>query len=798
MSNNKSRDLSETALLSAIERRVLWLASYMVHYANSVRLNVDGTKVGGHQTSSSSVVTILTALYFDFLRAGDKVSIKPHASPVFHAIQFLLGNLDARYLTTLREFHGLQSYPSRTKDPDPVDFSTGSVGIGSIAPNFAALVHAYLRGRGLLAGSDERRFVSLVGDGELDEGSIWEAIAEPALEDLGSLLWIVDVNRQSLDRVVPGIRARCWHEMFAANGWNVIDVKYGHLLQEAFSLANGELLRSCLDGLSNAAYQRLLRLPGKALREWLPLKSRFPDDLARFISRWDDAELHERFGNLGGHDLGTVREAFGRVGNSGGPCVIFAYTLKGWGLPSVGHPQNHSALLTAAQIEELRVRSGIASGAEFAGFDPDSDEGRFCAQISTRLRRPDNPPASPVAAVPASLGCIHTGHISTQQTFGTTLTAITRESPDLARRIVTMSPDVASSTNLGGWINKSGVWRRAGEAELLPPAAEQSALKWNESPMGQHVELGLSESNLFMALSQFGLSHELFGEMLLPVGTLYDPFIRRGLDAFFYGPYSGSKFIVAGTPSGITLAPEGGAHQSIGTQSIGTEMPELNSYEPCFGQEVEWIFLHALEEIRERRRSTYLRLSTRAIDQSLFHLPRDPSSRARLREHVIRGAYRLIDRTDEENYKPGENVVNLFVAGALVPEAIASSNLLLSRGIFVNVFNLTGPGPLYRDFQAVRSLERALPGETSHLEDLVMEQERAAPAVTLIDDHPHTLAWIGGALGSKVYPLGVSRFGQSGSRTDLYREYGLDTDHIVDTCQHALGSAGISVSLQLP
>ncbi len=371
-------------LLREIQKKVLWLSILMVHHANTAFKSADGIKVGGHQSSSASVATIMTALFFDFLRKGDKVSVKPHASPVFHAIQFLLGNLESKYLKTLRQFGGLQAYPSRTKDPDAVDFSTGSVGLGATAPNFAALVQAYLRSHSFAAhDSGGERFISLVGDAELDEGSVWEAVAEPAMNDLADLLWIVDLNRQSLDRIIPGIRVRCWREMFAANGRKVIDVKYGKHLKAAFDQPNGELLRGCIDELSNDAYQSLLRLGTEDLRTWLPRKSRFPRDMARFLDRYGDAELRKLFWNLGGHDFEELLAAFSAVDAYRGPSVIFAYTMKGWQLPSAGHPHNHSVLLSAVHMEELRNSLGIAKEEEWSGFDPESDAGRFCAEAAS-------------------------------------------------------------------------------------------------------------------------------------------------------------------------------------------------------------------------------------------------------------------------------------------------------------------------------------------------------------------------------------------------------------------------------
>ncbi len=814
----KSPALGKDALLR-IQNRALWLAVRMVHHANQTR-TVEGVKVGGHMTSSASVVTILTYLFFENLRADDKIAVKPHASPVFHALQFLLGNLDGKYLKELRALKGLQSYPSRTKDPDHPHFSTGSMGLGASAANFAAMTEEYVRTH---FGADvcrERRYISLVGDAELDEGAVWEAIAEPALMGLKNILWVVDVNRQSLDRVIPGIREHCWREMFKANGWQVLEAKYGKQLQAAFQLPNGELLRECIDDLTNEAYQRLLRLPPERLREWLPRMSRHPDEISALLDHWNDAELQELFRNLGGHDFAELRDVFAKADARPGPTVVFAYTLKGWMLPSVGHPQNHSRLLNAEQMEELRVKLEIFEGEIWEGFPVASEAGEICEQVRRRLCGCDapsqrvratpssreasgdeaspphsatgasQPPASKnVAAeleIPTSLGGNYSGSLSTQQIFGRILTSLSRELPELSKRVVTCSPDVASSTNLGGWINAMGVWSRF-EKEVLPEESEAGVFAWKETTTGQHIELGISEINLFMALGQLGLSHEINGNLLFPIGTLYDCFVPRGLDAFYYGVYSGSKFIVVGTPSGITLAPEGGAHQSTITGSIGIELPGISTYEPCFAQELEWILLAGLENIRTRKDSTYLRLTSKPVDQSLLNLPTDADAREKLRQQVIRGAYRLIDRSVEKKYQPGKNVVHIFAVGAMIPEAVAASRQLFEQGIFANVFNVTGAGPLYREFQAAQHAKISGVKTQSHLlEELVLENERDVPVVTVVDGHPHSMAWIGAALNAPTTPLGVVGFGQSGTVPDLYCEYKIDAASICAACMQAL------------
>ena len=772
-------------VLSEIQDRVLWLAIQMVHYANNVRKDPGGLKVGGHQASSSSVATIMTSLYFDFMRPGDRISVKPHASPVFHAIQFLLGNLDQEYLKTLRGYHGLQAYPSRTKDPDKVDFSTGSVGLGAAAPNFAALVDEYTRTHLDSRTGPRRRYVSLVGDAELDEGSVWEAIAEPTMADLPDILWVIDLNRQSLDRVIPGIRVKCWREMFAANGWRVIDAKYGKRLQAAFAEPSGEILRQAIDEMSNEMYQRLMRVSPETIREWLPRTSRYPQDLKQLIDRWSDQELQDLIRNLGGHDFTMLREAFAQADLDEGPNVVFAYTLKGWMLPSVGDPQNHSVTLSPQQMEQFREQLGIAEDEIWSGCDPDTPAGRLCIETQEHLREEEPEPTADFA-VPADFGRTYSGNMSTQQVYGLVLTDISRNLPEVSKRVVTVSPDVASSTNLGGWINKVGVWART-EREPLPEEEMPRALNWQEVPQGQHIELGISENNLFMMLGQLGLSSEMNGELLFPIGTVYDPFVRRGMDAFFYSVYSGAKFIVVGTPSGVTLAPEGGAHQSLITSSIGIEMPELAFYEPCFGQELEWIMLDALEQIRLRKRSAYLRLTSKRMDQSLFSMPSDPNAREQLRQQVLAGAYRLVDRRGEPEYQPSVNVVHILACGAIVPEAVEASGRLLGEGVLANVVNVTGPGPLYRRFQQlVHSTIRTKPRLSEFMADVVPMEDRSAPMVTVLDGHPHSLAWVGSALNTATLPLGVSSFGQSGSPPELYQEHEIDAESIMAACFGAL------------
>ena len=757
-------------VLDAIQRRVLWLATLIVHEANNVRPNTTRMKVGGHQASSASMVSILTALYFHVLRAGDRVSVKPHASPAYHAVQYLLGNLPREYLRTLRAYKGLQAYPSRTKDPDPVDFSTGSVGLGAVAPAFAAAVHRYAQAH--FGSVTSNRFVALLGDAELDEGSIWEAVVEPALLGMGNVLWVIDLNRQSLDRIIPGVRAAQMKRLFAESGWQVLEAKYGARLQHLFTQPGGAALQQCIDDMPNEAYQTLLRLDGSTIKRRL-LEAGYGAGYEALVEGISEAEWPALIANLGGHDLHELLRVFDMAAAvTDRPTVIFAYTIKGWGLPIAGDPLNHSALLTTEQIETLRADLGVDVDDPWAAFPPDSAEGRLCAEAAMRLAQPHADTGAQLAAeaIPVELTGTTPPLTSTQEAFGRTVARLA-DVPEVARRVVTTSPDVSVSTNLAGWINKMGVFSPTSERVY---DETPRLLRWSPNPSGQHIELGISEMNLFMLLGQLGLAAELCGQLLLPIGTVYDPFVCRGLDALIYGLYSGARFIFAGTPSGVTLAPEGGAHQSTVTPGLGIALPQLHMYEPCFAREVEWIMLEALRQCCDRQhgRSSYLRLSTRMIEQELLGPALQQLGADELRRQVLLGGYRLIDgRSTCPNPEPGCGVL-IVAAGAVIPEVVTAARILHEEGIAATVLNITSADRLFRAWR------RAEQGEHHHLAMLIPAEDRAFPIITVQDGASHALAWLGSVYGAPVTPLGVDDFGQSGTLGDLYHHFGLDAEQI--------------------
>jgi pyruvate dehydrogenase E1 component len=771
MHAGESSAVGGTDALDEIAQRVLWLSTAIIHHANRVRPNPSGMKVGGHQASCASMVSIMTSLYFEQLRSGDRVSVKPHASPVLHAINYLLGALEEKYLTTLREFGGLQSYPSRSKDPFPVDYSTGSVGIGATAPIWGAFARRYVDNAFGATGTG--RQYSLVGDAELDEGAVWEAILDPSVPELGEIVWIVDMNRQSLDRVVPNIAAGRLATMFDAAGWQVIDVKFGKLLEELFTREGGAELRRRIVDMPNPEYQRLLRCSTDELRSRLPGTGPDGEAIGRLIAELDDRTLVKAIGNLGGHDMHALRDAYAQIDDSR-PTVIIAYTIKGYGLPIQGHPQNHSSLLSDEQFADLAATLGRDVTAPWTRFESGTPAAGVCDAAAERLRR-DSPPVTAPPAVPTEIGRTPLAVTTTQAALGRTLLDLTREAPEVARRVVTVSPDVSSSTNLAGWLNKVGVWSPDERRNWFDDDAE-TIMHWREKPTGQHMELGIAETNLVGLIGELGATWSRWGQPLFPIGVMYDPFLERALEPWSFGIYAGGQSILVGTPAGVTLAAEGGAHQSIKTPSIGLEQPGCTSYEPAFAIEVEWTLLDCISRLgRPDGGSSYLRLSTRPVHQDIAAIPADPAARERRRRHVVAGAYTLRSSPDP--------AVAIVAVGAMVTEAVAAHDRLAQIGIDAEVVCVTSPGLL---FDAARA-RQGFGDAPSWILDQVFPADRAAPMVTVLDGHPHTLAFLPAINRVRGMTLGVSGFGQVGELQDVYRYHGIDADSIVRAALDLVG-----------
>ncbi len=775
-------------ILAELERKVLWLASWTIHHANHLRDNIDGLKVGGHQASSASVASIMTALYFHTLRPADRVAVKPHAAPIFHAIQYLSGRQSRAKLKNFRAYKGAQSYPSRTKDSDDVDFSTGSVGLGVAQTLFASLVQDYVRAHGWGLERPEGRMIALLGDAELDEGNIFEALLEGWKQGLRNCWWIVDYNRQSLDAVVrEGLWER-YENLFRNFGWDVVVLKYGSLQQAAFAEPGGEVLRRWIDSCPNQLYSALVFQGGAAWRKRLTDEIGDQGPVTKLIDSHSDDALAELMSNLGGHDLPAIIDAFDAIDHDRPVCFI-AYTIKGIGLPFAGHKDNHSGLMTPAQMESFRAAMNIRPGHEWDPFEGLHEPAEsiqaflshvpFAAGGERRLR-------APPIEVPDELHVTIQPNMSTQLGFGALLNEIARGTTPFAARIVTTSPDVTVSTNLGPWVNRRRLFARQAMADTFKGERIPSTFTWEFSPSGQHIELGIAEMNLFILLSALGLSHTINGERLLPIGTLYDPFIARGLDALNYACYQDARFIVVATPSGITLAPEGGAHQSIAEPLIGMAQDGLAAFEPAFVDELAAILAFSFDYIQrdgegeasernwlrdETGGSVYLRLSTRPIEQI-----KRPMTQA-LRQAIVDGAYWLRE--------PGPNCqVVVAYTGALAPEAIHAVGLMAEDRRDVGLLAVTSADRLNAGWTAAcRARERGLVHARSHVERLFAGLPPHCGIVSVLDGHPATLAWLGAVRGHKVRPLGVEHFGQTGSIPDLYRHYGIDANAIIAAAQ---------------
>jgi pyruvate dehydrogenase E1 component len=764
-------------ILAELERKVLWLASWTVHNANHIRPNDDGLKVGGHQASSASLATIMTALYFGVLKPEDRVAVKPHASPVFHAIQYLLGKQTVEKLEAFRAYGGAQSYPSRTKDTDDVDFSTGSVGLGVAITAFASMVQDYVHAHGWSNGRPKGRMIALVGDAELDEGNIYEALLEGWKFGLRNTWWIIDYNRQSLDAVVREDLHTRFEKTFEAMGWDLVVLKYGKLQQAAFAEPGGDKLKAWIDSAPNQLYSALTFQGGAAWRKRLMDDLGDQGDVTSLIEKRNDDELAALMSNLGGHDLPSILEAFQAVDHDRPVCFL-CYTVKGFGLPLAGHKDNHAGLMNEAQMNQLRTLMNVRDGREwdkFEGLGLDETTLQSFLDNVPFAREPERRFSAPVLDVPEELVLLPQKTISTQAAFGNLLNELGRTQSDLAARIVTTSPDVTVSTNLGPWVNRRGLFGMNAQGDTFRDQKIPSTQRWEFSSEGQHMELGIAEMNLFLLLSALGLSHSVFGTRLIPIGTLYDPFIARGLDALNYACYQEARFILVATPSGVALAPEGGAHQSINTPMIGMAQPGLVSYEPAYADELatilRWAFTHIQDETHGG--SVYLRLSTRSIDQLTRTL--DPAAK----RDIIAGGYWLAEPT-------GSTRVVLAYQGVVAPEVIAAAGLMAEDRHGIGVLALTSADRLYADWRAgLKHRQQGRLAQPSHIENLLARVPRDAVIVTIIDGYPASLAWLGGVIGHRVESLGVDAFGQTGTIADLYRHFGFDAEGIMRAVEAA-------------
>ena len=770
--------------LKTVEQRLLWLSHWMIHNANHIRPKADGIKVGGHQASSASMVSIMTALYFTALRPEDRVAVKPHASPVFHAMQYLMGNQTRDRMENFRGFGGVQSYPSRTKDTDDVDFSTGSVGLGVGVTALASMVQDFIAAKDWGKDTKLGRMVALVGDAEMDEGNVYEVLQEGWKNDLRNTWWIIDYNRQSLDGIVrEGLFERI-EKVFDTFGWDVVRIKYGILQRRAFEEPGGDKLRSWIDACPNVEYSALTFMGGAVWRKQLMDDLGDQGDVTELLDRRSDAEIAALMENLGGNCVETMAQAFAAIDHDRPTCFL-AYTIKGWGTPIAGHKDNHGGLMTKAQMAEWQAHMGVDEGQEwepYAGVDDIEGLRAFLRKVpffAEGTRRYSDTKLS----VP-TIKFATDREISTQAAFGKILDELSKDDSELASRILTTSPDVTGTTGLGGFVNRRKLFAREAQSDAFIEHRIPSTAKWNFAPEGQHIELGIAEMNLFLLLGAAGLAHSLWGKRVIPIGTVYDPFVHRGLDALNYACYQDARFMVVGTPSGVTLAPEGGAHQSISTPLTGMAQDGLASFEPAFADElaviVEWAFDYMQRDgegdpdertwLRdETGGSVYLRLTTKPLEQPVKRV--DDA----FVQGAVDGAYWLRE--------PGPNCsIVIAYQGAVADEAIAAAGMIGEYRRDVAVLAVTSADRLNAGWTAAqRERARGNLSAISHVESLLNGLPGHCTLVTVLDGHPATLSWLGAVAGHKTIPHGVEHFGQTGSIGDLARHFLIDRHAIVNS-----------------
>ncbi|WCT74538.1 transketolase [Sphingomonas naphthae] len=771
MADTLQQDRAEiVASLQQLDIRLRWLSSWMVHNATHIRPKRDGIKVGGHQASCASMTAIMAALYFHALRPQDKVAVKPHAGPVLHAIHYLLGQQSCEQMQRFRGLGGVQSYPSRTKDAIPVDFSTGSVGLGVAVTAFSSLVQDYLVAHGQVRAEDAGRMIALMGDAELDEGNIYECLIEGYKHDLRNCWWIVDYNRQSLDSTTADRMFRRFDDIFETCGWRVVTLKYGKLQREAFTRPGGKTIEEWIDNCPNAEFAALTYQGGAAWRARLQADVGGKPHVGKLLDSYDDEALAALMTNLGGHCIETLIDAFDSADDDR-PTLFIAYTVKGFGLPLAGHKDNHSGMMNVPQMEQFRASLGIVEGQEWEPWGGLGENA--AAQLkgfveATPFARKSREPVASAVPVPDRLPVPQGAEQSTQAAFGRILLDLAKSAEALADRIVTTAPDVTQTTNLGAFVNQRGVFRRQELADVFHKAKIPSAQKWSQHAAGQHIELGIAENNFFILLASLGLAAPHFGTRLLPVGTVYDPFIARGLDALNYGCYQDARFLLIGTPSGLTLAPEGGAHQSINTPLIAMGQPNLTYFEPAYADELALMMRWSFDHMQQADGgSVYLRLTTRSIPQ----MARDNDG---WEADALDGGYWL--------RRPAEGAEAAIVfTGAVAPEALAAWEQLSEDLPGLGLLNVTSPDLLHRGWSARRASRwGGGADDASHVERLLSVLAPGAGLVTVLDGAPSALSWLGGVTGLRVSPLGVDRFGQTGDLPDLYHTYRLDSDAIVE------------------
>ncbi len=792
-----------------VENWASWLAVWMVFWANNKPRNKGiRPKVGGHQASTVSSSSILTALYLDICRPQDRVAVKPHAAPFLYSIMYMMGKLSRQEMENLREIDGPPAYPTQHHHPSFVDYSTSIEGLGcsaTVADAYEARVQNLQLGRNV-----DARYHALVGDGELTELQIGGTLYEAGRRRLASLCWWIDLNRQSLDRIMedsPMGSTGTWAgNLFRANGWHVIDLRWGSRISAAFNKPGGAGLRRRLESLSDTHYQALLLVDPPTARKALagetdhddPTMARFLEEFAsdlrppgdlEILDNYDDAEIAGLIRDLGGHDLRGLIEAHNEaLGVTDRPTAIICHTIKGWRMPGLeGHPENHGAVLTEDRMNAYRKLVGFAAPDPFALPEPKSDMAAFLKRrqiylfpVETRIPVPYPREKAPVwEEVRGSVK----GKRSTSSVFGSLNLTYLRLR--VGRHLAFIAPDVGLTTHLGGVILATGTFEPHPPADLLGFLREQKRqpFGWRLGEKGQFHSIGINEG--VATLLAFAMGREKFAiegkERMIPIVTIYDVFWKHAYTQLYYALYDRARFIAVGTPSGTSLSRESGTHQSVQTPAVFMGLPNIIYYEPALAFDMQVLYHWAVEQLMSPDgESVYLRLTTQEIDQ-----PDIPDTEP-MRRAVIQGGYWLLDHRDEEEYNPARNAANVFATGHVIVEAIHASELLAERGLFLNVCNVTSWERLKRDWDKYwRDPESwADPDAGYHLNELIPDDESNVPMMVVGDFTPQVADWLGTALGRSIPVLGPRDFSKTGSLESVRKLHGINARSIVRCVLH--------------
>ena len=902
MSTNKSitlkdlKDLNKSTL-DRIAERAHYLATQMIFQANN-RTDKDkgDPKIGGHQSASASALHIMGALHLVVKSGFDHIANKPHASPTDHSYNYLLDLFLKSDLSKLSEdekntaMMGLRKYSKNgepvfqsyhsTYDSDHHNFfPSGTVGIPPVQAGYLALAYRFAKEHNYEV--PDAHFWALSGDSEFREGSMYEAVPDFADREIGNVTWMVDYNRQSLDghrivnqKIMQGTDADRIEKSMAANGWEVIQVRHGSKRLALFKKPGGDVFKNFLEKeLYDYELQALLLVQDmKALKKGM---SKEHPNLKKFLDTVTDEELYEGLRDFGGHDIIQIAEAMLKSKESKRqPTIIIVHTLKGWGLKMAAQPGNHSALNNSEEMDELKAKQGIKGDALFAGFDSKTAEGKYLKERGEKLLQDIKAQNAlkeknqkfflnqfaAAGGIPDRLdiNTKMTSYPHTQWMLGQLTAKLTRIANADASKLtefekrwklagelfMTMAPDVGTSTNLNpamdGKIFGAPIVTDI-ETDLGVKDTKLPDLVPGEEVSDRFLRFEIAEGNVMSCVGSFGRVKDTLGIPVMPLMTIYDFFIKRALDQYFYNLYWKSSFICVGTPSGVTLSPEGAQH---GWKS-DFQIPNQITWEPFFCIELDWILCDAFKRhlLNDNvgRNGTLLRLVTRGAEQKdmMKYLNKQlrfktnnavnnslKLSRAEfplasgqneeeiaalnesdilntIREEVLKGAYYLINYQGYAGYEPGDNVVNIFSMGSLTTEAIKASEDLLSRGIYANVVVVTSPDLLCgilgheNDYNYLRhelgitsDLFLNRQGEVGSA-DLVMASGRRIPIVSVHDGEAGLLDNLGSIVGVRHESCAVRKHSKCGRPSEIYHLHGIDAEAVVEACGKVLSETAL-------